>query len=221
MLTYKRAWLVLWIFQLAFASLANSQSVETKISPLKVTPFKKKWKVIDGFRSAKFGMSEKKVIRAIAKDFKISEEKVERQFPAKERTTVLTIHVPSLMKLGGPADIFYILGYKSKRLIQINIDWGKGVSDSFSSKDLVALANILRNHFTKKRYKPNGYVVNKKINDNSVIVFRGQNKKGRGIILHLESGKKEKKIEADKSYSLFLSYISDIKNPDIFSSKSK
>ena len=115
--------------------------------------------------------------------------------------------------------IFYILGYKSKRLIQVNLDRGKAVTDNFSSEELFTISNLLRDHFTRKRYKANGYAVNKNINDNSVLVFRGQNKKGRGITLNLESSKKEEGVAADKSYSLFLSYISDVKNPDIFIGK--
>jgi hypothetical protein len=219
MLARKMTWLAVAIFLLAFSSPANSQSAKTKNSPLKLIIPKKEWRIIDGFRSAKFGMDEKQVMRAIAKDFKVFKEKVERLIPPKEKTTVLSIHVPKLMELGGPSNIFYVLGYKSKRLIQVNIDWGKGVTDNFSSKDLFTISNLLRKHFAKRKYKSNGYAVNKKMNDNSVLVFRGQNKKGRGITLILESAKKEEGIEADKSYSLSLSYISDIKNPDIFIGK--
>ena len=219
MLARKMTWLAVAIFLLAFSSLANSQSAKIKNSHPKAIIPKKEWRIIDGFRSAKFGMNEKQLIRAISRDFKVTKEKVEREIFPNEKTTVLTIHVPKLMELGGPSNIFYILGFKSKRLIQVNIDWGKGVTDNFSSNDLFTISNLLRDHFTRKRYKPNGYAVNKKINDNSILVFRGQNKKGRGITLSLKSAKKKEGIAADKSYSLFLSYISDVKNPDIFIGK--
>ena len=219
MLARKITWLAVAIFLLAFSSLANSQSTKIKNSHPKVSTPKKEWRIIDGFRSAKFGMNEKQLIRAISRDFKVTKEKVEREISPNEKTTVLTIHVPKLMELGGPSNIFYILGFKSKRLMQVNIDWGKGVTDNFSSNDLFVISNLLRDHFTRKRYKSNGYAVNKKINDNHVLIFRGQNKKGRGITLNLKSEKKKSGIAADKSYSLFLSYISDVKNPDIFIGK--
>lgn len=183
----------------------------------------KKWKIIDGFRSAKFSMTEKQVMRAIFKDFKVSKNKVERFKTPNERTTALVIHVPKLMELGGPADIVYILGYKSKRLMQVNIDWGKGVTENFDGQDILEAANLLRQHFMKKRYQKESYAGNLKVSDTDIIVFRGKDEKGRVIVLRFKSPmvKKLSTKKAFKHVSLLLSYIADFRNQDIFQSKAK
>ena len=71
-------------------------------------------------------MNEKQVLRAITKDFNFSESKVGRLVTPKDKATALFIHLPKLLEFGGPADVVYLIEYKSKRLIQVNIDWGKG-----------------------------------------------------------------------------------------------
>jgi len=185
---------------------------------------KKEWAVVDGFRSAKFGMSEKQVLRAIAKDFKISKRKVDRKFLPTEKITALMIHTPKLMNVGGPADIVYFLGYESKKLMQVNIDWGKGVTENINGDDILSAANLLRNHLTKKKYKKEGYAVNTRFDDNRMLVFRGKDKKDRMITLKLTKSKtkegKNKKTEG-KNMSLVLSYILDVKKPDIYQGKKK
>ena len=151
MLARKMTWLAVAIFLLAFSSLANSQSAKIKNSHPKSITQKKEWRVIDGFRSAKFGMTENQIIQAIAKDFKISKIKVKRAVHPVEKTVGLTIHLPELMSIGGPADIVYILGYKSRKLIQVNIDWGAGVTTNFNPQDVVNTGNFLRDLFLRKR----------------------------------------------------------------------
>jgi len=178
----------------------------------------KKWKVIDGFRSAKFGMSEKQVMRAIAKDFKVPKIKIERLVTPLHKTTALIIHLPKLMEIGGPADIVYILGYKSKKLIQVNVDWGKGVSDNFTAEEIMTLLSKLRTHFMKDRYKK-GIVFDSKASDTRTIVFRGKDLKDRMILLYLDYPKPkelEDKKETGSDLRLILSYLQSVENPDHF-----
>ena len=178
----------------------------------------KKWKVIDGFRSAKFGMSEKQVMRAIAKDFKVPKIKIERLVTPLYKTTALIIHLPKLMEIGGPADIVYILGYKSKKLIQVNVDWGKGVSDNFTAEEIMILLSKLRTHFMKNRYKK-GMVFDSKASDTRTIVFRGKDLKDRMILLYLDYPKPkelEDKKETGNDLRLILSYFQSVENPDHF-----
>ena len=74
---------------------------------------------------------------------------------AAGKMTALSIHVREMMEIGGPSDIVYFLENKQKRLVRINIDWGKSVTDNVVGKDIVNAANLLRNYFVKKRYKKN------------------------------------------------------------------
>jgi len=212
MLLRKTIWLVLGVFLLT-GGVAQSQTTKKNKNKTSTINSSLKWRVIDGFRSAKFGMTEKQVLRAIVKDFKISNKKVERLVTSRHKTTALIIHTPKLTQVGGPADIVYFLGYKSKRLIQVNIDWGIKVSDNFNPQDLVPFSHVLRDHFLKKRYKK-GYVVNARESDLRHVIFRGQDKKDRMILLVLEHN--YSKIEQPKTTRLILSYYENVINLDHF-----
>jgi hypothetical protein len=224
MLSHKTAWLALGFFLFTFSTEGIAESQASLIDPKAVELSKKKWKVVDGFRSAKFGMNEKQVLRAIAKDFKVSRSKVERKVHPEEKNTVLILHLPKLLEVGGPTDIVYILGYKSKKLMKVNIDWGAGVTKNFDLQEVFHTKNLLRKHFVKKKYKKDGYLLNLKLKDGSLIVFRGKDKKDRMILLRLKMSKAKKgkdKKEASKNVSLILSYILDPKKADIFKTKAK
>ena len=219
---HKKIWLTLALLLYSFSTggLAESQS---PLKTLNTGQFiTKKWKVIDGFRSAKFGMSEKQVMRAIAKDFKVPKNKIERLVTPTYKTPVLIIHLPKLMEVGGPADIVYVLGYKSKRLIQVNIDWGSGVSDNFKPAEIFIVRKFLRTHFMKKRYKKEGYVRNAKEadtpTDTRTMVFRGRDQKDRMVLLRMEIAKLKEgqPKKGTRGLKLILAYIQNVDNPDFF-----
>ena len=100
------------------------------------------------------------------------------------------------------------LANKQKRLVGVNIDWGKSVTDNVVGKDILTAANLLRNNFVKKRYKKKLYAINKRINDTMMVVFRGYDEKNRSILLRLESpmAKSADQEQAGKHLSLILSY---------------
>jgi hypothetical protein len=207
-----------------FAFFISSVPIEAKTALKKpnpnVTTSQKKWAVIDGFRSAKFGMDEKKVTRAIAKDFKISRSKIDRQTHPIEKTLTLNVTVPDLLATGGAARISYILGHKSKKLMQVNVSWGVGASKNFKGQSIVDTANIMRDHLNKKKYQDDAFVLNGQINPTQLLVFRGSDKKGRMNTLILttpkiKEGENTKVIE--EKISLILSYIADPGNPDVLS----
>ena len=83
---------------------------KTLFETLKANP----WSKITGFRSAKFGVDEKNVYRAIAKDFKIAKRKVKKTTHPTDQTTSLQIQVPDLFSVGGTALVGYVLGLNLK-----------------------------------------------------------------------------------------------------------
>ena len=154
------------------------------------------------------------------KDFKISKRKVKLNVHPTEKTTNLSISVPKL--LGGTATVVYILGQKSKELVQINVMWGLGVDKNVEGENVVNTANMLRDHFLKKRYKKETMAVNAKLTDSKMVVFRGEDEKNRMVLMVLTKQKKEKKEstkEAAKKISLRLSYMLNFDKPDVFSIK--
>ena len=76
---------------------------------------------VDGFRSARWGMTDAQVKAAIRRDFNIPPEKIQTEENASERTAILTITVGDVLEGAGKARISYIFGYTSKKLIQVNI----------------------------------------------------------------------------------------------------
>jgi len=81
-----------------------------------------KFYVVDGYRGAKWGMSEDQVRAAIAADFPESKV-VTRTVNAVNRTSVLVIYTPTLEPGPGPAAITYIFGADSGGLFHVNLDW--------------------------------------------------------------------------------------------------
>ena len=176
------------------------------------------WTNINGFRSAKFGMNEKSVYRAITKDFKLAKSKVKKDTNPIEQNTFLNITVPDLFTTGGTAKVGYIFGHKSKKLMHINVIWGKGATENVDGKGIVDTANLLRGHFLKKRYKAKGLVANGRMSDVQTIVFRGRDKKDRMVLLLLSTQAKQEGQTDEQvinNTSLVLSYISNPDKPDV------
>jgi hypothetical protein len=212
--------LVLFILSVFLFTLINV-AADAKTSNKVPKPLNKTWAQVTGFRSAKFDMDEKKVMRSIGKDFKISRSKVKRSVHPVEKTTNLEITVPKLMAAGGNAKIGYLLGMRSKKLMQINVIWGLGADKNATTNEVVAVANLLRTHFIKKRYQEKHYLVNGQLNENTLVVFRGTDKKGRMILLVLttQPHKDGEDKNTPKKAQLILSYKLNPGEPDVLTIK--
>ena len=176
---------------------------------------KQKQAKIDGFRSAKFGVNERDVMKAIFRDFKIKRKKVSRVEHPIEKTVSLGVNVEKLLPNSGPAKVFYILGHKTKRLIHVNVIWGKPATPKPDAENVVATANQLRNHLAQKSYVKDGLAINTQLTEGVILVFQGLDKKGRAVKLVLVNpqGDPEK---IGKNISLTLSYIEKPNKPDVF-----
>ena len=176
------------------------------------------WAVIDGFRSAKFGYKEGDVLRAIKKDFKINKNGVSRVINQQEKTVTLGIDVKDLLAETGPSKVFYILGYKSKRLIHVNVTWGRPIQKKPKAEAVVSTANQLRNYFAQKKYQKNGFALNAQLGEGVILVFQGKDRKGRAARLLL-SNPKNKGGEVGENITLTLAYIEKPEDPDVFKIK--
>jgi len=177
---------------------------------------------VDGFRSAKWGMTEAQVKAAIRSDFNIAEDKAKRSENLAEKTQVLTIAVPDLLEGAGMAQVSYIFGYSSKKLIQVNVLWGTAVDPQATPEKVVAAADQLRLLFLSSGYDPQSVAGNVKMTDGSILVFEGQDAEKHTTLLRLATamtqpaagkGKSEKPTEI---VALSLSYILDAREPDIY-----
>ena len=221
MLSYtKNVWLIFGVFIFALISNFTICKAQAPLKdPLAQELSKKKWKVIDGFRSAKFGMDEKRVLRAIHKDFKIAKTKVKHLVNSRKKITILEIIIPEPLPFGGPVKIDYLFGYKSKTLMNVSIFWGKGVVEEVDAQGVVHAANFLKAHFLKKRYERDKFLTTVRMDESRILVFRGFDKKKRAILLVLNApaantGQDPKTL--DQEYSLQLQYFLNTSVQDVF-----
>jgi hypothetical protein len=175
---------------------------------------------IDGFRQARFGMSEEQVRQAIRKDFPAAAAKLTSAVHPSEKTTILSLTATDLLPHTGKARISYILGYHSKKLIQVNILWSSdGTADA--DEAVVGTANALRDYFASENFRADSTVANRQLAENTILVFRGSDDQKRTVLLVLagvaaSARSEEKKEPRPPPLTLELSYIEDAAHPDIF-----
>lgn len=175
---------------------------------------------LQGFRSATFGMTEAQVRQAIKKDFNAPDGKIAVAANPGDLTTVITVPVDDLLPDSGPAQVNYILGYKSKKLAQVTVVWGGPVNKQFKAETAVLLANLLRTHFLTEGYKPDTIVVNTPVPTikGQIVVFRGADADGHmtALVLTELPPPPEGQPATTAPVLLQLAYILDPQNPDIF-----
>jgi len=179
----------------------------------------KPWANIDGFRSAKFGMRMDEVKQAILRDFGISDSKIDAISHPTEQTQSLGISIDKLLPQSGKSRAVYVFGYKSKRLMQVNILMGHPVDTNITPQQVVNSGNLLGNHFFKKRYQEDGLVAHARLNDGSVLIFRGKDQKGHMALLRLSNPQPNEGNKEDLKITLSLSYIEKPEQPDAFQLK--
>lgn len=138
---------------------------------------------INGFRSAKFGMRRVEVTKAIFNDFGIASRDITIINHPTELTKSLEITVEQLIPRFGKSKVLYVFGYRSNKLMHVKIFFGHRVDKSVTSQQVVDLGNILGNHFFNKRFQEDGLVANTRLNDRSILIFRGKDQKGRMALL--------------------------------------
>ena len=176
--------------------------------------------VADGFRSAKFGMSEKDVRASIKADFGLEGDAVSVGSNAAERTQLLTVNVPDLLPDGGTAQVSYVFGYATKALIQIGISWSAAIDPAVDAAKLYANSDVLVSYFTAAGYQP-ASVRTGLVLDNGILLFRGEDSKGHATILLLQGdysdgGDGQRALQPS---GLALLYAADSEEPDIFKIK--
>lgn len=174
---------------------------------------------VDGFRSAHWGMTEAEVKEAIRHDFGIPPDKMHVEENPSERTKIITATVKDLLQGAGDARISYILGYRTKRLIQVNIVWGITVDPHVKPQLVVAAANQLRTLFLTSGYQPGTIASNVATGRGAMIVFEGRDAEKHMTFLRLisvSSRQHRHRKSAAPAVLLVLSYIENTTDPDIY-----
>lgn len=179
---------------------------------------------MQGFRSARFGMNEASVRAVIPKDLDVAADAVKTSENLSQQTHVLTVRAADVLPGGGAAEVAYVFGYKTKKLIQVGIVWTPATDAAITPERLFSNGNILRAHFIEDGdYKAETIITDAAVK-NGLMMFRGSDAQGHTTVLLLQgqmsapasatSADKDKRVLTPKSLSLI--YLSDPKNPDVY-----
>jgi len=172
---------------------------------------------IKGFRSARFGMSEAEVRKAIKKDFKLGKKAIKSEENKQERTQILAVDVDDLLPGGGTAKVSYVFGYKTKKLIQVSAVWSAASDEKLTAQQLFSNANVLQNYFGEQGFEPKSIAMNLPTNG-GLIMFRGSDANKRTALLMLQGKYRESddKQRLLTPSALMLFYVEDAEHPDIY-----
>lgn len=208
--------------QPAQAQPAQTQPAQTQPAPQAQAqppaPAAENLAAIEGFRSARFGMTEAELRAAIRRDFPQAAERIASEQTPVERTQVLTVNVPNLIPDAGTARVSYILGHQSKRLIQVTILWGPPADPTVRPEALVNAAEALRQHFGSLGWRAGSVAGGVALADGSTLVFRGLDAEGRMAQLQVlpAAAAPSAAPNAPRPFGLRLAYVADPLNPDVF-----
>jgi hypothetical protein len=198
----------------AFAGLVlqNVASAQT-LPPYEVT----------GFRDAHFGMTEQEVRAVVTKDFGLKPIDISSSVNPVEGTTVLTAKVASLDPAPGPAVVAYILGYTTKRLIQINVAWGDQAADKADPNAMIGAGTRLERYFAGFSWSKDTTRAGVPVGPNTIVLFSGEDNKTGAIRLILDgvkyqmeqNGKETNSPDPKGPPKLLINYIADRDNPDV------
>lgn len=125
--------------------------------------------VLNGFRSASFGQTQQQVYDAIKKDFALNKNQVRVDRKTTEKNTVFSIVVKGFEPFNQDATILYTFGYKSKRLIRVDVAL---VSKSEVSNIRTFLENTLLFRDYYAQFDLSGYkVARNAVVDNGLLLW--------------------------------------------------
>lgn len=173
---------------------------------------------ITGFRNASFGMTEAQVRSVIKTEFKLPASAITSGVNEIQHTAVLNVRVPDLVPGGGTANVAYVFGYQSHRLMEVNILWAKAVDSAITPQMIYQNGESLQQYFAGEGFPPQRSSGNIATPD-GILLFRASDPTGNAVLLIL-SGTMAKDPKSGKSALtpavLTLAYAADPQHPDIF-----
>jgi hypothetical protein len=178
---------------------------------------------VTGFREARFGMTEPEVRASARNSFGAKDDEMTVVANASEGTTMLIVHVPALEFDLGEGRVCYIFGYRSQRLIQVNVIWGDDTNPPFNDLGMVPGALRLKAYFLGFGWRDRSVRNEVPIDANSLLLFAGDDDSRGAVRLVLEGVQYKAIVNGVIDYSpppttrprLSIRYIADRYSPDI------
>ena len=135
-----------------------------------------------GFQGARWGMSMDEVKAVIAASMPDALATANVQADAAARTTALAVTVPALAPGPGPAEISYVFGAASKRLIAVHQTWTlPGNPGDAQRAALLRAATTLASELVGYQWPDFATTRGRVTAPGEVIVFAGRDFKGGGV----------------------------------------
>jgi hypothetical protein len=179
---------------------------------------------VTGFRDVRFGMNEAEVKALVTKSFGVKASDIATTANPIEGTTVLTVKLASLDPAPGSVRVAYILGNKSKKLIQVNVIWGEeGTASAPDVSAMMTAGSRLERYFAGFAWKKDAVRAGIPVGDNTVVLFAGEDDKKGAVRLIADGVKYQMQREGNRTTSpdpkgppkLILNYIADRDDPDV------
>lgn len=179
---------------------------------------------VTGFRDARFGMTEQDVRAVITKSLGVKPGDIAGSTNPVEGTTVLTARVAALDPVSSPAQIAYIFGYATKKLIQVNVIWGDDNSKDPAAPDaLITAGSRLERYFAGFTWRKDAARAGIPVGENTVVLFSGEDDKKGAVRLIADGVRYQMQRDGNQTTSpepkgppkLIINYIADRENPDI------
>lgn len=179
---------------------------------------------VTGFRDARFGMTEPEVRAVVTKSFGVKPTDITSSTNPVEGTTVLTTRVATLDPVSSPAQIAYIFGYATKKLIQVNVIWGDDNSKDPTAADaLITAGSRLERYFAGFTWRKDAARAGIPVGENTVVLFSGEDEKKGAVRLIADGVRYQMQRDGNQTMSpepkgppkLIINYIADRENPDI------
>jgi hypothetical protein len=202
------------VLLLAFAAVYAATAAAQDLAKYEVT----------GFRDARFGMTEAEVKASVVKTFAVKPSDIVASSNSIEGTTVLTVRLASLDPAPGAARVAYILGNRSKKLIQVNVIWGEeSTAPSSDPAAMMTAGSRLERYFAGFAWKKDAARAGIPVGENTVMLFTGEDDKKGAVRLIADGVKYQMQREGNQTTSpdpkgppkLILNYIADRDDPDI------
>lgn len=174
---------------------------------------------ITGFRSAQFGMTEAQVKDVIEKDFHLPASAIQAGENAIQHTDVLNVSVPNLMPNGGTANVAYVFGYQSHKLIAVNVLWSKVTDPKITPEQIYQNGESLQQYFASEGFPPQRSTGNVGL-PSGILLFRASDTSGNVVLLVLSGNLIKDPKNQDKTAltpaTLSLAYAADPEHADVY-----
>ncbi|MEX1198178.1 MAG: hypothetical protein WEB57_09985 [Pseudohongiellaceae bacterium] len=194
------------------------EAVRPASGPLAATPPEPH--SITGFRSARFGMTLEEVAAAIRGDFGVDDADMTEIVNEEEGTLILQVTVPELAPGPGPAELYYILGAASQRVIHVNVIWSTGENPGEEARNRIGVAGMqLTRYFSERQWKPDGMASGMVTGPGEVVLFTGIDSDNAGVEVMVRgvptTSADGTTTEPEGPALLRLSYMLQVGEPDV------